>query len=195
MEATLSKIEERISHFEMYELLIMSAVGIAILFFGYRIKKIAFFLIWFLIGYNLTFIALPLISRWLPDVSSSDFFQLLLPICGGALLALLGFSIEKFCVSMLCFALVMIITVQYFGVDAATLAIGAIIGLISGAVAVKLLKPATIVATAVAGGYTLTIALLNFFPEISKEIFYFPLIGGISLIGTVFQFATTKRVK
>lgn len=35
------------------EMLIMAAVGLALMFFGYRIKKIAFFLIWFILGYNL----------------------------------------------------------------------------------------------------------------------------------------------
>lgn len=194
MENTLKNIENKIHQLEIYELMIISAIGLAVLFFGYRIKKVAFFIIWFLIGYNLMLILMPFINSWVPAVATSELYQALLPIGGGALLALLGFSIEKFCVSAICFALVMLITVQYFGTDVLTLAIGAIIGLVAGATAVNLMKPAIIVATSVAGGWALTIALLNFFPDINREIFYFPLIIGISAIGTIFQFSTTKQI-
>lgn len=195
MKNTLKNIETKVNQLEAYELLIMSAIGLAVLLFGYRIKKAAFFIIWFLIGYNLMLILMPIITKFAPDVINTELYQILLPIGGGALLALLGFSIEKFCVSAICFALVMLITVQYFGTDVATLSVGGIVGLMAGAAATMLMKPAVIIATSVAGGWALTIALLNFFPDISREIFYFPMIIGIAAIGAIFQFATTKHVR
>lgn len=179
---------------ETYELIFLIAVGLALLFFGYRVKKIAFFLIWFLLGFNLATFLLPTINNMVPQIAGQALWQNLIPICGGLLLALMGFSIEKLCVGGICFVLVMVLAVNYFGTDLATLAIAGVIGVIVAGAAVTLMKPATILATAIAGGYALAIAILALFPEVSKEVFYFPIIGGLALIGTLFQFSTTKHV-
>lgn len=175
------------------ENVVLAVVGVALMFFGYRIKKVAFFLIWFILGYNLMQFLMPTINGWVPQVAESSLYQMLLPIAGGLLLALMGFSIEKLCVGGICFALVMMITVRYFGAEIQTLAIGGVIGVIAAAAAVTMMKPATIIATAVAGGYAATLALLAFFPDINAEVFYFPLLAGLSAIGAIFQFTTTKH--
>lgn len=176
------------------ETIIMAAVGLALMFFGYRIKKVAFFLIWFILGYNLMGFLMPTINNLVPQIAENNLYQILLPIGGGLLLALLGFSIEKLCVGGICFALTIVITIQYFGTEMQTLAIGGIIGIIAAGAAVTLMKPATIIATAVAGAYALTIAILALFPDINKETFYFVILGSLTLIGSVFQFLTTKRI-
>ena len=176
------------------EMIIMAAVGLALMFFGYRIKKIAFFLIWFILGYNLMTFLMPTINNLVPDIAGNNLYQILLPIGGGLLLALMGFSIEKLCVGGICFALVMVITVRYFGTEMQTLAIGGVVGIIAAGAAVMLMKPATIVATAVAGSYAITLAILALFPDINEEIYYFPILGGLSVLGSVFQFLTTKRI-
>ena len=179
---------------ETYELILMIAIGLALLFFGYRVKKIAFFLIWFLLGFNLTTFLMPTINNMVPQIAGQPLWQNLIPICGGLLLALMGFSIEKLCVGGICFVLVMVLAINYFGTDIATLAIAGVIGVIAAGAAVTLMKPATILATSLAGAYALTIALLVLFPQISKEIYYFPAIGIFTLIGALFQFSTTKHV-
>ncbi len=173
----------------------MAAIGLALMFFGYRIKKVAFFLIWFILGYNLVEFLMPTLESLVPQIVENDLYQILLPIGGGLLLALLGFSIEKLCVGGICFALVMVITVRYFGTEMQTLAIGGVVGIIAAGAAVMLMKPAIIVATAVAGAYVVTLAILALFPDISREIYYFPILGGLSAIGSVFQFLTTKRIE
>ncbi len=175
-------------------MMVMGAIGLALMFFGYRIKKAAFFLIWFILGYNLMSFLMPTINNLVPEIATNTLYQTLLPIAGGLLLALMGFSIEKLCVGGICFALVMVITVRYFGTEMQTLAIGGIIGVIAAGTAVTLMKPATIVATAVAGAYAITLATLALFPDISEEVFYFPMLGGLSLLGSVTQFLTTKRI-
>ena len=182
------------SSFGTPEMIIMAAAGLALLFFGYRIKKVAFFIIWFILGYNLAVFLLPTITRISPEVVASSLFQTLIPIAGGLLLALLGFSIEKLCVGGICFALTMVITIQYFGTDMQTLAIGGVIGVIAAGAAVVLMKPATIIATSVAGAYALTIAVLALIPNISRETYYFIILGGAAALGSVFQFLTTKHV-
>ena len=88
----------------------------------------------------------------------------------------------------------MLITVQYFGTEIQVLAIGGVVAVLVAGAAVMLMKPATIIATAVAGAYALTIATLALFPDISKETYYFIILGGAAAIGAVFQFLTTKHV-
>ena len=177
------------------ENVVLAVVGAALILFGYRIKKVAFFLIWFILGYNLMQFLMPTINGWVPQIADSNLYQMLLPIAGGLLLALMGFSIEKICVGGICFALVVTITARYFGTEMQTLAIGGIIGVIAAAAAVTLMKPATIIATAVAGAYAATMAILAFFPDINGEVFYFPILVGLSAVGAIFQFATTKRIE
>ena len=176
------------------EMIIMAAVGLALMFFGYRIKKIAFFLIWFILGYNLMSFLMPTVNNLVPQVAENNLYQILLPIGGGLLLSLMGLSIEKLCVGGICFALVMVITVRYFGTEMQTLAIGGVVGVLAAGAAVMLMKPATIVATSVAGAYAITLAVLVLFPDINEEIYYFPILGGLSVLGSVFQFLTTKRI-
>ena len=182
------------THLEIPELAIMAVAGLAVLLFGYRIKKIAFFIVWFLLGLNLTVYLLPWINSMVPEIANSGLWQNLLPIAGGLLLGLLGFTIEKLCIGGICFALVMLITVQYFGTDIQTLAIGAVIGILLAGVAVMLIKPAIIIATAIAGAYALTSCILVWLPSINPETFYFPILIGLSAVGTIFQFLTSKNV-
>lgn len=184
------------TNFQMPQLLIMAAIGIAVLLFGYRIKKIGFFIIWFLLGLNLTIYLMPWINSVAPVIAGSALWQNLLPIAGGLLFGLLGFSIEKFCVGAICFALVMMITVQYFGNSIQALAIGAVIGVIVAAVAVMMIKPAIIIATAIAGAYALTSCILTWAAgsAIDAGTFYFPILIGLSALGAIFQFCTTDGV-
>lgn len=178
----------------MPEAIIMSGLGLAVLLFGYRIKKIAFFIIWFLLGFNLVMMIMPFVNQNVEAIATNELYQTLLPIGGGLLLALLGFSIEKLCVGGICFALVMLITAQYFGTEMQTLAIGAIVGVIAAGLAVTLMKPAIIVATAVAGAYALTLAVFKLNETIDFETFYWPMLIGLSAVGSIFQFLTTRRV-
>ncbi len=182
------------SGFGIPEMVIMAVLGVALILFGYRIKKAAFFVIWFILGYNLMGLLMPIITNNAPVIAESTLYQTLLPIAGGLLLALMGFSIEKLCVGGAAFALVMMIVVQYFGTEMQILAIGGVIAVIAAGAAVMMMKPATIIVTAAAGAYALTIAMLAIFPDINKEVYYFPILIGSTLLGVVFQFLTTKRV-
>lgn len=176
------------------EVVVLAILGVLLLLFGYRIKKIAFFLVWFVLGFNLTRLLLPMINDAAPQIANDYWWQSLLPVGGGLLLALLGFSIEKICVAGICFALVMVVTVQYFGTDIQTLAIGGVIGVLAAGAATALMKPATIVATAAVGAYALTLVIFWLFEGIDYGIFYWPLIIGLTAVGSLVQFSTTKHV-
>ena len=183
---------EALRGLEIYELIIFAVIGLLVLFCGYRIKKIAFFLVWFLLGYNLMMLFLPTLNQWVPQIADNNLWQILLPIGGGLLLGLLGFSIEKLCVGGICFALVMMVTVRYFGTEVQTLAIGGVVGVIAAAFAVMMMKPAIIVSTSLAGAYLLTMILLTLVPSIEFSVFYWPIIIGVTAVGSLVQFSTTK---
>lgn len=175
------------------QLLILTGLSVALLLFGYRIKKIAFFIAWFILGYTGVSYIMPQIMQWLPEVASTQLYQILIPIAGGLLLALLGFSIEKFCVSMIIFALTMLVAVQYFGSDVQTLAIAGVVGAVLGGASSLIIKPACIIATSGVGGYALTLALLALFVDIDRSLFYWPMIIGFSCVGSLFQLMTTRK--
>lgn len=138
---------------------------------------------------------MPTLTGWMPVLAES-LWQILLPIAGGLLLALLGFTIEKICVSGICFCLVMVIGMRYFGTDLLTIALCALVGLIVGALAVRLMKPSIIAVSSIVGVYVLTITLFALVPELAAnvKILYFPILAGIAMIGAIFQVTTTKHV-
>ena len=174
-------------HIQIPELIVMAIIGAVLLFFGYRVKQVAFFVIWFLIGYTLMQYFMPTLNSWVPQIATSQPWQILMPLAGGILLAFLGLSIEKLCVAGIVFGLTMIITMKYFGSDVPTLAVGSIIGLVLGGIAVNMMKPAIIIATSLAGAYCLTVALLTWLPDIDPKIFYFPILAILTIVGCVVQ--------
>lgn len=184
-----------LSRLQMPEVVLMTIVGVLLLFLGYRIKKVAFFIIWFLIGFNLMGILMPVINNVAPEaIKSSELWQNLLPVAGGLLLAMLGFTIEKICLGGIIFGLSLMITSQYFGTDIQTLVIGAIIGVVLAGLAVMLMKPSIIVASSLMGGYVLTLAIFTWFTGLDRPMFYFPLLISISAIGIIAQFTTTRHI-
>ena len=179
---------------ENTQLIIMALVGLAVLLFGYRIKKVGFFIAWFILGYNLLTLFLPTLNDLVPQIKDSSLWQMLIPIAGGLLMGLLGFTIEKFCVAGIVFVAVMAITVQYFGTELLTLAIGAIVAVFAAALAVRMIKPAIIIATAAVGAYAVTVAILGIWPAINGNVFYWPILCGLILVGALFQFSSTKKI-
>ena len=180
---------------ETYELIITAAIGLAVLLFGYRLKKVAFFVIWFVLGYFLmNNYLMGFIKDSVPEIANDAIYQTLLPIGGGLILALLGFTIEQLCVSGITFALVLMTAMHYFGTDLLVIGIAAVVGVILGALAVRMMKPATIIATSGAGAYALTLVIFALFTTLDKNVFYLPIIGIIAILGCFFQFSTTKHV-
>ena len=182
-----------LSQFTSTELIILIAISAAVLLFGYKIKKIAFFVIWFIIGLNLTHLAMPWLETVLPEIMANDLWRNLIPVAGGLLAALLGFSIEKLCLGGIVFALTLTITAQYFGTEINTLIIGAVVGVLAAGASVMLMKPATILATAVAGAYVITLGVLYWVTSLDAATTFFPMLAGIAALGAVFQFLTTKH--
>ena len=189
----IKKIDLNLTHYERWQMWAVGGVGLLLMFLGYRIKKTAFFIIWFLLGYIATGYLMPIITGAVPEIANSSLWQSLLPIGGGLILGLMGFMIEKICLGGICFGLTIMMTAQYFGVDFQTMAIGGVVGIVAGGLAVMMMKPATIIATAVAGGYALTLAILALMPDLDAEAIFWPMILGFSALGAGVQFFTTRH--
>lgn len=183
---------------ENTQLIIMALVGLAVLLFGYRIKKVGFFIAWFILGFNILTLLLPTLINLVPQINN-DLWRTLLPIAGGLLMGLLGFTIEKFCVAGIVFVAVMTIAAKYFTTiipDSQTLAlaVSGLVAVFAAALAVRMMKPAIILATSAVGAYAVTVAVLQIWPNIDLGIFYWPIICGLILVGALFQFSSTKRI-
>lgn len=189
----VKKIDLDLSHYEQWQMWAVGGAGLALLLLGYKLKKPAFFVVWFLLGYILTGYLMPIINGAVPEIANNEMWQNLLPIAGGLLVGLMGFTIEKICLGGACMGLTLMMTAQYFGTDIQTMAIGGIIGAILAGVAVIMMKPATIIATSVAGGYALTLAILAIVPDLDKELLFWPMILGLAAAGAVVQFLTTRH--
>lgn len=182
-----------VASLESWQLWLIAIIGFLVAILGFRIKKVAFFIIWFVLGFLLMDYFMPNIENAMPMIRDSMLWRMLIPLGGGLLVALMGFTIEKICLGGICFALVIMTTAQYFGTEIQTMAIGAIVGVIAAGASSMLTKPATIIATAVAGGYMLTISLTTLFSEMNAEVAYWPMIIGIGVLGSIIQFVTTRR--
>lgn len=182
-----------LTHYETWQMWAVGGAGLALMLIGYKIKKIAFFIIWFLLGYIASGYLLPIINSALSEVAESNFWQGLIPILGGLLLGLMGFMIEKICLGGVVFGLTLLMTAQYFGTEIQTMVIGGIIGAVLGGVAVMMMKPATIIATSIAGGYALTLAILALAPELDAETWFWPMIVGFGALGSLIQFISCKH--
>lgn len=180
---------------EPYELIFTIILGLVMLFAGYRIKKITFFIAWFVIGYYImdTYL-MGVINDAVPEIAGNGIYQTLLPIAGGVLLGCLGFTIEKLCVAGITLGVVMMITTKYFGTDVTTLLVGLVIGVILAGVATALMKPAYIVSTSAMGAYLLTISLLAIVTAVDLKPYYFLILIAFAALGIITQFSTTKGV-
>ena len=175
------------------ELIITLLIGIGLCFYGYRLKKVAFAIIWFIIGYFA-------VKIYAPDLIGDPFWQTMLQIAAGALLSLIGLSIEKLAVSATAFIIVSSMVLQHFGpaTDWTLPAIAIACGVVAGAVAVWLMKPAIIIYTAIYGGNLLATSIMGLLPaEIKANIPYltFILLGALAAGGAIFQFKNTKNIE
>lgn len=167
-------------------------IGALLCLFGYRLKRAAFAVAWFYVGFRLITILLPQIYSLIPQIAGETFWEYLLPICGGLLFALLGFSIEKLCIGGIIFILTFTIILENFGTEPLTLGIAAIIGVILGGLSTSIIKPASIIATSAAGSYALTLFLSPFLNIERPNTLY--LFIGITIISALFQFMTTRNM-
>jgi len=167
-------------------------LGLIICFFGYKLKKLAFAIAWFLIGYTLCARFAPdLVHNLMPQLEKPDLWITVLPIAVGLLLSLMGLSIERLCVSTLTFVVVVAIVLQQFGFSWPVIGVACILGVVAGCIAVSMMKPAIIIITAFAGAQSVSAGLLSAFAAI-PAVAYMPILIILGLIGAFYQFHANK---
>lgn len=164
-------------------------IGLFLLFFGYRLKKIAITVIWFLIGFWL-------VSLFVDKIVADEMWQLILCGVGGLVLGMFGMTIEKIAVfASVGFAFFMS-AMNAFGpaTDWTLPVICVAIGVVAGVIAVWFIKPMVIIATSIQGAQlTLTNALLLL--NIAQPQWYLIAYVAIILIGGIFQWNNCKNIE
>ena len=61
-----------VTNFETWQLWLVAAVGLLLILAGYRVKKVAFFVLWFVVGYMLMGYVMPVINSSMPEVAESS---------------------------------------------------------------------------------------------------------------------------
>lgn len=168
------------------EAIIGIIIAVVLVFWGYRLKKIAFAILWFIAGFLLT-------KQLLPHLTGDQTLLSVLPIAGGLVLSLVGLSIERFCVFVSAGITAFLIAAENLGGLGtwANVGIAVAIAVVVGCIAVALMKPAIIVFTSLAGAHAIALALIGLF-GIAHSPWYMIFVIVIAAIGCAHQFVTTK---
>lgn len=173
---------------QQYETILAIAIGVFLCLFGYRIKKVTFIVIWFIIGYYLMSLAVP-------HLTTDPIWSQILPIGAGLILGILGFSIEKFCifaVATFTVATTIIETFQLHEILFIALAIGA--GVIVGCVATAFIKPLGIITTALSGAKLIAKYVTSGL-ALQHEPYFLIILIACFAIGAIFQFKTCRHIE
>lgn len=173
------------------EIVIMIVLSLIVCFFGYKLKKIALFIIWFIIGYQL--------GKMIPAsaVNNDQLWMTVLPLATGLLASMLSLSIERLCVSLLAGAVGFFATINlgFGGVYTfmPNVVVAIAVAVVLGCIAVAAIKPMSILVTAISGGYYAAtwIAQLSFVSSLNLPMALI-LTCVLATLGAVFQFSSNK---
>lgn len=172
--------------------LIAILIGVVLAFGGYRLKRIAMSIIWFVIGYSL-------VKNFAPNLIADPFWQMVLQIAAGAILSLVGLSIEKLAVSLTAGIVVGWFVIQHFGPVTSWVlpAIAIAAGAVAGMIAVWMMKPAVIIFTAIEGANLIATNVISLLPENVASIPYLFLIlfGIIFVVAAGWQWNNCKNIE
>lgn len=170
------------------EAVVALILAFAVCLFGYKLKKIAFFIIWFIIGYQ--------IGKLIPPetFNNDQVWTFVVPIAVGILFSMIGLSVERLCVALLAGAIGFFLTIDFLGgtytfMPNVVVAIAAAV--ILGCIAVAAIKPMIIFITAVGGAYYIGLSLVSMFGLAHVPFFYIITIVAAAF-GLGFQFTQNK---
>ena len=163
-----------------YEPAIAIIIGVFLCFFGYRVKKIAFTVVWSLVA---------------PHITSDQTWQTLLPIIAGLAMSLLGFTIERFCIFAAATYAVSTTIIETFQMTEFLPIIFAIAaGVIVGCIAVSFIKPLGIITTSLSGAKLLAKYIISI-ANLSHEPFFYAILIGCFALGVLFQYRTCRHIE
>jgi len=181
-----------IPSFFIPEAIITIVLSLIVCFFGYKLKKIGLFIIWFVIGYH--------VGKMIPAsaVNNDQLWLTVLPLATGLLASMLSLSIERLCVGLLAGTIAFFITMNIvFGgsyVFMPNVVIALAVAVIVACIAVAFIKPMSIIITAIAGAYCAATSILSIVPSFTAANPLMPTILTcvLATLGTVFQFGSNK---
>ena len=167
-------------------------LGLLVCFFGYKIKKLAFFILGFIVGYGL--------GQQIPEAwyAGSAIMHAILPFLTGILLSLVAVTAEKICISLIVgvFVFFLAIKVQNLGYVPQSIIIAAIAAAVAGAIAGALVKPASIIATAIIGAYTVGTNIISvgipFITGANATPIFYIVTCVLAVLGMLYQFKKNK---
>ena len=177
-----------LGQYAQYESIAAIIIGTFLVLFGYRIKKVAFIVIWFIIGYYLA-------SLIVPNITEDQTWRQIIPICSGIVLGVFGFSIEKFCIFAVATFTVSTTIIESFQLNEflpIALAIGA--GIVVGCIAARLIKPLGIITTALSGAKLIAKYSTDVF-LLPHEPYFLGILAVALAIGVIVQFSTCKHIE
>ena len=164
-------------------------IGAFLLLFGYRLKKIAITLIWFLVGFWV-------VSLFVDKIVADQMWQLILCCVGGLILGMFGMTIEKFAVFVTVGVTFCMSVIENFGpaTDWTLWAIAVAVGVVAGVIAVWLIKPMVILATVVEGSRLIIVnalALLGW----AQPSYYIVIFLALAAVGAIFQWNNCRHIE
>ena len=181
-----------IPSFFIPEAIITIVLALIVCFFGYKLKKVALFIIWFIIGYNL--------GKMIPAsaVNNDPLWLTVLPLATGLLASMLSLSIERLCVALLAGTVGFFMTMNLvFGgsyIFMPNVVIAIAVAVVLGCIAAACIKPMTIIITAIGGAYYAATNALIAIPTLAAINLPMALILTcvLATLGIVFQFSSNK---
>lgn len=180
-----------IPSFFVPEAIVAIVLSLVVCFFGYKLKKIGLFIIWFIVGYNL--------GKMIPTtLFNSELWGSVLPLATGLLASMLSLSIERFCVAALAGTIGFFATIGLiFGgsfVFMPNVVAAIAVAVVLGCIAAACIKPMFIIITAIGGAYYAAISSLAVFPSLALINLPMALIIAcvLATLGILFQFKSNK---
>ena len=179
--------------------IISIVLGAVVCFYGYGLKKFAFALLWFIVGFKLStgILGIPEVASLFDGID--PMLIQFIPLAVGLLCSLIGTAIERAAIATLSFGLTMYLAItlmqtgiipynlMYFG-------LAIIIGAAVACVSVRFIKPAIIIFSAIIGAQEIATALLLLIPALNTiPAASMVLMIVLAILGSAFQFKHSKE--
>ena len=164
-------------------------IGVFLLLFGYRLKKVAMTIIWFILGYYI-------VGLFVNKIVADEIWQIILCCAGGLVVSMFSMTIEKLAIFITVASSFAIFVMDAFGPAENWIlpAIAIAVGVVAGVIATWFIKPLFIVATAVAGARLIA---SNGLPLLGSEAskYYLLVFAVLAIFGAVFQWRNCKNIE
>ena len=164
-------------------------LGVILLFFGYKAKRIAIAIIGFVVGWSIA-------AHFAPSLVADPFWQFVLKLAAGAILGVSAISLERLAVFIIVGFAFWSAAYEALAITdpMAHLGISVAIGVVAGVISVWLLKPMFIFASSIKGAQMISTMALTAF-NIPTQPWALVLLVVLAAVGIIFQWKDCKHVE